>query len=168
VRLGDEPALLPDGAARQGEGFLKEKPLSVYYGEIAIKGLALAQFDVDRGVLDHDRQRQIKEIIGDVSDDLSDHDDASTIDGANEKAPTEGSFPTTSPDLAQPSVARLAVICVAGRGFLDDAAAAMLAQLLQKHGIGARSLRAVPFPPRISSVSIRGGAKSSAFPIWGF
>jgi hypothetical protein len=31
-----------------------------------------------------------------------------------------------------------AVLCVAGRGSLDEASAAMLAQLLQKHGIGAR------------------------------
>ena len=31
-----------------------------------------------------------------------------------------------------------AVLCVAGRGSLDEAAAAMLAQLLEKHGIGAR------------------------------
>jgi hypothetical protein len=30
------------------------------------------------------------------------------------------------------------VLCVAGRGSLDEAAAAMLAQLLEKHGIGAR------------------------------
>jgi hypothetical protein len=30
------------------------------------------------------------------------------------------------------------VLCVAGRGSLDEAAAAMLAQLLDKHGIGAR------------------------------
>jgi hypothetical protein len=29
-------------------------------------------------------------------------------------------------------------LCVAGRGSLDEASAAMLAQLLQKHGIGAR------------------------------
>jgi hypothetical protein len=30
------------------------------------------------------------------------------------------------------------VLCVAGRGSLDEAAAGMLAQLLEKHGIGAR------------------------------
>jgi hypothetical protein len=30
------------------------------------------------------------------------------------------------------------VLCVAGRGSLDEAAAAILAQLLEKHGIGAR------------------------------
>jgi hypothetical protein len=32
------------------------------------------------------------------------------------------------------------VLCVAGRGPLDDAVAVMLAQLLRKHGIGARTL----------------------------
>ena len=58
VLLGDRPALAPeesfhqrmaddpDEAAHQAEAFLKHKPLSVYYDEVAIKGLALPQLDV--------------------------------------------------------------------------------------------------------------------------
>lgn len=37
-----------------------------------------------------------------------------------------------------PGCRETAVLCIAGRGSLDEAAAAMLAQLLEKHGIGAR------------------------------
>ena len=32
------------------------------------------------------------------------------------------------------------MLCIAGRGPLDDAASAMLAQLLGKHGVGARTV----------------------------
>ncbi len=96
VLLGNEPALTPgesfyqrmlagdpDDAARLAEEFLREKPLSAYYDEVAVKGLALAQFDVNRGALDHDRRVQIKEAIDGLIDDLSDHDDASLDRGAD-------------------------------------------------------------------------------------
>ena len=43
-----------------------------------------------------------------------------------------------SPEELAPRWRGTAVLCVAGRGSLDEAAAAMLAQLLEKHGIGAR------------------------------
>jgi predicted PurR-regulated permease PerM len=152
VLLSDEPALAPeesfyqrmlagdpDEAARQAEEFLKDKSLSAYYDAVAIKGLALAQFDVNRGVLDHDRRVQIKEAIDDLIDDLADHDDASP-DHPRPGGKEAGTTP--SPALAQekPGAAphELAAICVAGRGSLDEAAAAMLAQLLAKRGIAAR------------------------------
>jgi hypothetical protein len=151
VLLGDEPALTPeesfyqrvladnpDEAARQAEEFLKDKPLSVYYDEVAIKGLALAQFDVNRGVLEHDRQVQIKEAIDGVIDDLSDHDDASPIRDADGKTPADLPYHIMSQDELDPVWRESAAMCVAGGGSLDEAAAAMLAQLLQKHGIGAR------------------------------
>jgi hypothetical protein len=76
VLLGDRPPLAPeesfyqriladdpDEAAHQAEAFLKDKPLSVYYDEVAIKGLALAQLDVNRGALDHTHRVKIKEAV---------------------------------------------------------------------------------------------------------
>ncbi len=139
VLLGDQPALAleerfyqcmladdPDEAAHQAEAFLKDKPLSAYYDEVAIRGLALAQLDVNRGTLDHARRVRIKEGVDWVIDDLSDHDDAPAL----ELEATEGA--------SLPSMRRTTVLCIAGRGSLDEAAAAMLAQLLAKHGIGAR------------------------------
>jgi len=151
VLLGVEPALSPqeifyqrvlagdpDEAAHQAEKFLKDKPLSVYYDEIAIKGLELAQFDVSRGVLDHERRVQIKETIEGLIDDLSDHDDASATGDANGQTATDVPSSAMSQDRLEPAWRESAAICVAGHGSLDEAAAAMLAQLLQKHGIGAR------------------------------
>jgi predicted PurR-regulated permease PerM len=151
VLLGDRPPLAPeesfyqrllvddpDEAAHQAEGFLKTKPLSAYYDEVAIKGLGLAQLDVNRGVLDHAHRERIKEAVEWVIDDLSDHDDATAPalkEGATEAAALP---PALSPEDLAPGWRETPVLCVAGRGSLDEAAAAMLAQLLEKHGIGAR------------------------------
>jgi predicted PurR-regulated permease PerM len=150
VILGNQPALAPeesfyqrmlagdpDEAADQAEKFLKEKPLAAYYDEIAIRGLALAQADVNRGMLDHRHRVQIKEAVDGVIDDLSDYNDASPT-SVTEPATTAA---TPSPILSQeelsPAWRKGAVMCIAGRGSLDEAAAAMLAQLLERHGIGA-------------------------------
>ena len=64
VLLGDRPALTPienfyqrlladdpDEALRAGRTLLKERSLSAYYDEVALKGLQLAANDVQRGVL---------------------------------------------------------------------------------------------------------------------
>ncbi|HLJ64016.1 MAG TPA: AI-2E family transporter [Stellaceae bacterium] len=118
ILLGDQPALSPeenfyqrllannpDEAAYQAQAFLKENnPLVVYYDKVVIKALALAQRDINRGALDHERRTQIKETIDEVIDDLADH--ASASPGSRE------------------------VLCIAGRSSLDEAVAAMLAQLL--------------------------------------
>jgi predicted PurR-regulated permease PerM len=151
VLLGDRPPLAPeesfyqriladdpDEAAHQAEACLKDKPLSVYYDEVAIRGLALAQLDVNRGALDHAHRVRVKEAVEWVIDDLSDHDDAAAPtleEGANEVAAL---LSVLSPEELAPGWRQTAVLCVAGRGSLDEAAAAMLAQLLEKHGIGAR------------------------------
>jgi hypothetical protein len=141
VLLGDRPALAPqesfyqrmladdpDEAAHQAEAFLKDKPLSVYYDEVAIKGLALAQLDVNRGALGHTYRVRIKEAVEWVIDDLSDHDDA-TAPTLVEGEPELASQPTIlSPEELAPGWQGTAVLCVAGRGSLDEASAAMLAQ----------------------------------------
>ncbi len=98
VVLGDEPALTleesfyqrmlagdPDDAAHQAEAFLKGKPLSAYYDEVAIKGLALAQWDASHGELNHERRAQIKEAVEGVIDDLSDHASPRAIPEGNER-----------------------------------------------------------------------------------
>jgi predicted PurR-regulated permease PerM len=145
VLLGDRPALAPeqsfyqrmlagdpDEAAHYAEEFLKQKPLAAYYDEIAIPGLALAQLDVERGVLDHEHRVQVKEAVEELIDNLSDHADRPPgSDDADEPASTAG----ISVERASPTV-----LCVAGRGSLDEAVSAILMQLLEKHGIGARAV----------------------------
>jgi predicted PurR-regulated permease PerM len=147
VILGDQPALAPeetfyqrmlagdpDEAAHQAEEFLKDKPLSVYYDEVAIMGLALAQLDVNRGALGHAQRVLIKKAVDGVIDNLADRTPGPVLEEGDGGA----IIPVFSPDQLPPLWQETAVLCVAGRGSLDEASAAMLAQLLQKHGIGAR------------------------------
>ena len=103
IILGDQPALTqqenfyqrmlandPDEAARQAEDFLKDNPLSAYYDEVAMGGLALAQLDVNRGVLEHARRVLIKQAVLGLTDDLSDHTDTSPMvkEGDEQSDPT--------------------------------------------------------------------------------
>jgi hypothetical protein len=73
VMLGDRPPLSPSELFYQGmlaedpaeavhkaEEFLKERPLSTYYDEVALPGLKLAQKDVARGALHRARSERIR------------------------------------------------------------------------------------------------------------
>jgi predicted PurR-regulated permease PerM len=168
VLLGDQPALAPeesfyqriladdpDEASHLAEEFLKENPLSAYYDQIAIRGLALAQLDVNRGMLDHDQRVRIKAAVDAVIDNLSDHVDVS----ADGSSASDGGVPAPilSAEELAPSWQGTPVLCVAGRGSLDEASAAMLAHLLQKHGIGARVVpSAAVSPPNLFAFDAAG------------
>jgi predicted PurR-regulated permease PerM len=158
VILGDRPALTPvenfyqrmlandpDEALDQAELLLKECSLTAYYDEIALKGLQLAASDAQRGVLNADQLERIKNGMRDLVRDLANHDDR---DPSPEEAETASQ---AEREIAKPSppaaaVEHLApvwrteapVLCLAGRGTLDEAATAMLAQLLRKHNLGSR------------------------------
>ncbi len=147
VLLGDRPALAPeesfyqrilagdpDEAAHRAEEFLKERSLFDYYDEVAMKGLALAQLDAGRRALDHDRRVEIRQTIEGLIDNLSVWEEASP-GGDNDAAVKKTVAAAERQKAAAPEAT---VLCVAGRGSLDEAAAAMLAQLLLKRGIGAR------------------------------
>ena len=145
VMLGDQPALSmeeslylrmladnPDDAAQDAEEFLREHSLSAYYDEVAAKALVLAQADVNRGVLDPTRQTRIRDAIKGLIENLSDREDP----GA---ARALGDLPSTW--------RHTPVMCVAGRGPLDEAAALLLVDMLKKYGIGARVV-SPPTPSR--------------------
>lgn len=151
VLLGDQPALAPeqsfyqrmlagdpDEAAQQAEEFLKDRPLSAYYDQVAIKGLALAQLDVNRGVLDHRQRMMLKAAIDEIIDDLSGHADISMPSAEDDESVVTELAPVLSSEELAPGWRGRAVLCVAGRGPLDEASAAMLAQLLELHGINTR------------------------------
>jgi predicted PurR-regulated permease PerM len=167
VLLGDRPALTPieslyqrmlandpDEAATQAEMLLKERPLSAYYDEVALKSLQMAAHDVARGVLNRDRQGVMRDTVIGLVEDLEAHEDVApppgrADDGAAAPPAAERAVPRTVPlhrqapaadDLPTQWRTRAPVLCLGGRGPLDDAAAAMLAQLLRKHGLGARLL----------------------------
>jgi predicted PurR-regulated permease PerM len=162
VMFGDRPALSPSElfyqrmlaedppeAVDKAEEFLKASSLSNYYDEVALPGLKLAQNDIVRGALDRVQSEKIKAAVVEVVDDLVDRDDQKpvreTINDAEAAAALETVHDATlalpvlkRADLAPQWQGDKPVLCVAGRGPLDEAAATMLAQLLEKHGLGAR------------------------------
>ncbi len=165
VLLGDRPALTPveslyqrmlandpDEAATQAEQLLRERPLSAYYDEVVVRALVLAANDVRRGVLTRDRQLVMRDAICSLVDDLDEHEDVAPApgdadDGAAAPPAAEQIIPRTAPltrvapavdDLAPAWRGDDAVLCMGGRGPLDDAGATMLAQLARKHGLGAK------------------------------
>jgi predicted PurR-regulated permease PerM len=139
VMLGDRPALTPvesfyqrmlagdqDEARDHAERLLKDLTLTDYYDTVALPGLELAAVDAERGALSSEQIERIKETIKELVEDLAGHLDRPAVaDG------TELSLRPAWRD-ANP------VLCIAGRGLLDEAVAAMLCQLLSRHGIGSR------------------------------
>lgn len=161
VLLGDRPALTPienfyqrmladdpDEALDQAELLLKERSLTAYYDEIALKGLQLAANDAQRGVLSEDKLERIKNSSRALVRDLASHEDRDPQpeEQADAEVPSRAERDIGKPAPPAPATRELLplwqteepVLCLAGRGPLDEAASAMLAQLLEKHGLGAR------------------------------
>jgi predicted PurR-regulated permease PerM len=150
VLLGDEPALEPEErfyqrllagdateAADQAEKQLKEVSLSAYYDSVPMKALALAQTDAARGKLPLDKQLTIKDMMMEVVDDLADHADEAPE--PKEGEPTAPRTPILSKEQLRPNwLVDHPVLCIGSRSPLDEAAAIMLAQLLEKHGLPAK------------------------------
>jgi predicted PurR-regulated permease PerM len=152
VLLGDEPALEPEQrfyqrvlagdateAAEQAEEQLARQALSTFYDTVAMKALVLAQTDAAQGKLPREKQLEIRDTIEEIIDDLSDYPDEAP---AGKEA--EAHSPEQPPDAqvirldqVSPSQVPNPVLCIASRSPLDEAASAMLAHVLGKHGIAA-------------------------------
>ena len=118
----------------------------------ALKGLQLAANDAERGVLHQEQLERIKNTIKGLVAELASHDDREPApeqadDGVAAPPRDERELPKRpppdSPDHGRAGLApawqtNAPVLCLAGKGPLDEAASSMLAQLLGKHGLGAR------------------------------
>ena len=165
VILGARPALTPvenfyqrmlagdtDEAQDQAEHLLKERSLSSYYDEVVLKGLQLAATDAQRGVLVEGQIERIQQAVQALVVDLGGHGDAdpppadpaavhadsSAAEKALPKHAAPGIVPLVPDQLAPAWRSAAPILCIAGRGPLDEAASCMLAQLLGKHGLAAR------------------------------
>lgn len=173
VMLGDTPPLSPPErfyqrmlagdpaeAVEQAEKFIKEQPLVDYYDEVVVEGLRLAQVDADRGTLEPDRLRDIRDTADVVIDTLADHDlvpkkraipvEAKPDDEDSEKDPAKAAAEQEDAEekreidepielaLSDDWKAENAVLCVASRNALDETVALALARMLEKFGIGAK------------------------------
>lgn len=153
VLLGDRPALTPvesfynrmlaghvDEVQDDAEQLLKVCSLSTYYDEVAIPGLRLATADIGRGVLTEAQTARIVGGVKELLDELADYDDDDDASSSPEDAAPAGLLPDQRARLSPLPVSQgnSAVLCVAGRGPLDEVASALVAQLLGKRGLEAR------------------------------
>ena len=193
VMFGDRPALSPPEifyqrmlagdpteAAEKAEEFLKERSLSSYYDEVALKGLQLAQVDAERGALDHERLTKIRDAVGEFANDLSDQDDrpppkvrsttdaeaTSAVESVAEDAPYENLPVLSKEDLPPDWQGEHPVLCVAGRSLIDEAAAIMLGQLSTAHGLRRASREPKRYLPQMCFGLRPLELRSSAWSIW--
>ena len=136
VMLGDRPPLDPpetfyqralEGNAKelaaQARKAIADTSLAEYYDRVAMRGLALAQADLSRDALAFERldaiHRQIEALLTRLAQ--------------------AGSDPGPAPAATPPEWREdTAVVCLPGRGQLDDLAATMAMQVLRGAGFGAR------------------------------
>jgi predicted PurR-regulated permease PerM len=150
VLLGDRPALTavesfyqrmlagdPDEVHDHAEILLKQLPLAAYYNDVALQGLRLAVIDAERGALAPAHLERIKLCIQSLIEDLDDHEDrppaVGAVTGVVRLPPV-----AEPPDPASSRRSAGLILCVAGRGLLDAAVSAMLAQLLKDQGLASR------------------------------
>src|SRR5580693_30433 len=84
----------PDEVVFEAESLLQNLTLLDYYEQVALPGLALAQIDVVRGVMDRSRQAEICESVESVVADLSDHVDVADEEIAQAAPQHETPAPT--------------------------------------------------------------------------
>jgi predicted PurR-regulated permease PerM len=163
VLLGDRPALTSvesfyqrmlagdhDEVYDHAEILLKQRSLASYYDDVALQGLRLAVADTERGVLTPGHLERIRASIHSLIDDLDDYEDDLPPQAEDQAVIASGveldipSYPAATgalparPGLAPAPLGDGPVLCIAGRGLLDDAVATMLAQLLDKQGLTSR------------------------------
>ena len=171
--FGDRPALTPaelfyqrmlardpGEAAEKAEEFLREKPLSAYYEEVALPGLLLAQRDAEAGSLKAERLATLKASVAELVEDLALYDDGppkdelpttdpeaidaiEAVEAAEaERKPMGWRLPRPGFGASEPVVPAApdpeAVLCVGARTPVDQAAASIVAQVLAKNGVSAR------------------------------
>ncbi|TPM99931.1 AI-2E family transporter [Mesorhizobium sp. B2-1-3A] len=151
VLFGNEPVLEPharlyqrllagdpDEATDHAEEMLEEKYLVEFYDKVAIPALLLGERDRVRGVMGDLQRRQVAAsaltLVANLEDEAK--EEAGEEDEQAEEAGEPGD--AADEDAADlPDGTGLSVLCAGGRGELDDAAAAMLAQVLEVQGAAA-------------------------------
>ncbi|MFD2052854.1 AI-2E family transporter [Mesorhizobium calcicola] len=154
VLFGNEPVLEPharlyqrllagdpEEATDHAEEMLEEKYLVEFYDKVAIPALLLGERDRARGVMGDLQRRQLAAsaltLVANLDEDAQE-------EAAEEDVPAEAGEAGDHGDAAGedeaadlPDGTDMSVLCAGGRGELDDAAAAMLAQVLEVQGATA-------------------------------
>ncbi|MER8949566.1 AI-2E family transporter [Mesorhizobium sp. M0203] len=155
VLFGNEPVLEPharlyqrllagdpEEATDHAEEMLDEEYLVEFYDKVAIPALLLGEQDRVRGVLSDEQRQQVAgsalTMVANLDDSAQEEAEADDTAAAEDNGSREdkhvqgevqGEEYTELPDGTG-----MSVLCAGGRGELDDAAAAMLAQVLEVQG----------------------------------
>lgn len=152
VLLGNEPVLLPpqqlyqrllsgdpDEATEKAEEYLQSATIMDYYASVAIPALLLAEHDRGRGVLDEPRRNRVAQSMILLVENLSEYHD---VEGEEEKGaePEGGSKKAVADEkTAKPEKPRT-IASAGGRGDLDDAAAVVLGDILERKDFDVRDI----------------------------
>jgi predicted PurR-regulated permease PerM len=169
VLLGNEPVLAPHQqlyqrllagdpaeATDRAEAYLEDNTILSFYETVAIPALALAEEDRSRGVLTDEGRSRVAESAHTLVDNL---DDFAQVESNEESEPKQALAiePTAKLELPLPNGEGRVIACAGGRGELDDAAAAMLVQVLKAQGATASYMEHTSLSPgRIKQLSIDG------------
>jgi len=150
ILLGNEPVLDPkerlyqrllagdpDEATDNAEDMLEEKYLVEFYDTVAIPALLLAERDRARGALTSAQAAQIAQSANTL---IANLEEIAGEEEGEEETSTEGQESDGEGDEDEydlPTGDGKSVLCVGGRGDLDDVAASMLAQTLWIQGADA-------------------------------
>lgn len=130
-----------DEAAERAQFFLKEESLIAYYDDVALPGLRLAQIEANKGAIETEDLRRMAATVEQIVDNFEDIDPETPPLNGPKTTAQDGETKATEPEppeLGPDWRGEAPVLCIAGRSPLDEAAAAMLQQLLTKKGIGVR------------------------------
>nr|WP_245304451.1 AI-2E family transporter [Rhizobium aethiopicum] len=147
----------PDEATDYAEEFLEEDYLEDYYGKVAIPALLLAEKDRRRGVLTAEQMEQVFgtaiTLASNLGEIAQEEEEEEEKEGEQKEKGVAGR-PNTHPKEGNEDESELpdgrgkTVFCIGGRGPLDDASAAMLAQVLQVQGAEVVAARHSDIPNR--------------------
>ncbi|RWX22785.1 AI-2E family transporter [Rhizobium leguminosarum] len=144
----------PDEATDYAEEFLEEDYLEDYYGKVAIPALLLAEKDRRRGVLTAEQMEQVFGTAITLVSNLAEIAQEEEQEEEEEEEQKEAAGRPSPPKEGNGDESELpdgrgkTVFCVGGRGPLDDASAAMLAQILQVQGAEVVAARHSDIPNR--------------------
>lgn len=152
VLFGNEPVLEPharlyqrllagdpEEATDHAEQFLEERYLADFYGSVAIPALLIGEQDRMRGVLGDGQRRQVaasaRTLVANLEGIAQDEGDEDvTVLPETKEEDEGGDGPSADEGFELPDGNGRRVLCAGGRGELDDASAAMLAQVLEVQG----------------------------------
>ena len=163
-------------ATYQAELALKDQSLVSYLDTVALAGLKLGERDQERGMLDNGQADKIAATVKEMLDNLADFEPRrwfgklrpkaekaeetglASLAAAEEDEDAEVLPIIERGELAPGWVVDEPILSIGGRTALDEAAAAMLAEVLKKRGLGAKALP----PEAISAAHIASLATTEA------